>query len=129
MGTRALIKIYDECESPILTFYRQYDGYEEVCGKELKDFLTKGAIVKGYLPDEDKNNFNGMGCLAAQLVSNFKTGIGDFYIVSPTWDDNPDYEYEVSLDKDNNIIVTVVKFGKVSYKGDIQTYEISEEKE
>jgi len=37
-------------------------------------------LVNWFNPDRDKNNFNGMECLAAQAVSYFKKEIGEFYL-------------------------------------------------
>jgi hypothetical protein len=44
--------------------------------------------------------FNGMGCLAASLVANFKQSAGGFYIYAVTNTDCwQDYEYHVYEDK------------------------------
>ena len=70
MGTRALTFVYDG-STPIVNMYRQYDGYPAGHGLELAQFLTRGQLVNG-LTGNDTVSFNGMGCLAAAMVANFK---------------------------------------------------------
>lgn len=97
MGTRALTFVYDGNigESAIINMYRQYDGYPEGHGAELAEFLSRGRLVNG-LTGKNQTVFNGMGCLAAQLVSNFKDGAGQFYLYPVTAVDcGQDYEYHV----------------------------------
>ena len=94
MGTRSLTFVYDG-DKPIINMYRQYDGYPEGHGIELAEFLMSGEIVNGY-SDNDAKQFNGMGCLAAQMIVHFKKSVGGFYIHAVTdtecWQD---YEYHV----------------------------------
>ena len=85
MGTRSLTRfILQEGEErkPIMCVYRQYDGYPQGHGKELADFLMSGEMVNGYGATE-KRLFNGLGCLAAQFVAEFKQGVGNIYIEEP----------------------------------------------
>jgi hypothetical protein len=60
---------------------RQYDGYLRGHGLELATFLLDMKIVNG-LGLERKRVANGAGCLAAQMIAQFKTAPGDFYIES-----------------------------------------------
>lgn len=95
MGTRCLTFVYDDNDQPILNLYRQYDGYPSGHGAELARFLERGRLVNG-LTGDNRPAFNGMGCLAAQLVANFKDGPGGFYIHSVEAKDcGQDYEYHV----------------------------------
>ena len=111
MGTRSLTLVYDERRQPILNLYRQYDGYPKGHGAELALFLERGRLVNG-LSGRDEPVFNGMGCLAAQLVTNFKDGPGGFYIHSVTETDcGQDYEYHVYLDEQQQICVRVTDRG------------------
>lgn len=100
MGTRCLTFVYDG-NQPIVNMYRQFDGYPEGHGQELADFLTSFAeIVNGYSPGDKRKIANGMGCLAAQMIANFKTSVGGFYIHAVTDTDCwQDYEYHVYEDK------------------------------
>jgi hypothetical protein len=87
MGTRCLTFVYDG-ETPILNLYRQYDGYPTGHGAELAEFLSKGK--------KDKLLYNGMGCLAAQLVAYFKDTPGHFYIHAINESEcGQDYEYHI----------------------------------
>lgn len=95
MGTRSLTFVYDG-EEPVLCMYKQYDGYPSGLGRQLLDFLAPFVIVNGYGSNASKTIANGMGCLAAQLVCNFKDGVGSVYLY-PTdiTDCGQEYEYHI----------------------------------
>jgi len=94
MGTRALTFVYDG-STPIINMYRQYDGYPSGHGLELAEFLTQGRLVNG-LSGKNETVFNGMGCLAAAMIANFKQSAGGFYIHSvEDTECGQDYEYHV----------------------------------
>ena len=110
MGTRSLTYVYDnkieDAGLPLICMYRQYDGYVGGHGKELADFLVSKTLVNGLGAD---NNMvaNGMGCLAALLVSHFKGNKpGDFYLQAPIVGVNSWQEYEYHVFEDG---VTVVE--------------------
>jgi len=109
MGTRCLTIIHDEAV-PLICMRRQYDGYLRGHGLELATFLLDMKIVNG-LGLERKRVANGAGCLAAQMIAQFKTVPGDFYIESIPADpedlDQIDYVYNVHVDA-GEITVTVV---------------------
>ena len=108
MGTRCLTFVYDGdiTSTPIINLYRQYDGYPEGHGAELARFLGRGKLVNG-LRGDNAPSFNGMGCLAAQLVARFKDGPGGFYLEPITaLDCGQDYEYHV-YERDNQIRVAI----------------------
>ena len=93
MGTRSTTKIYDEGKL-LLALYKQFDGYTDSWGKELKEFLKSGTFVNGYNMD-NKKQFNGMGCFALQLVTEFKEGVGGLY--ATTKDDEQEYNYKIEM--------------------------------
>ena len=97
MGTRSLTFVYEE-NKPIVNMYRQFDGYPSGHGQELAEFLLSGELVNGY-SDETAKVFNGMGCLAAQMIVNFKKSVGGFYIYPIESNDCcQEYEYHVYED-------------------------------
>ena len=100
MGTRSLTFVYDNKE-PMINMYRQFDGYPSGHGSELAEFLNSfDAIVNGIPVGDKRRLANGMGCLAAQLIANFKTEVGGFYIYPVTTEDcGQDYEYHVYENK------------------------------
>ena len=99
MGTRSLTYVYDEQGEKIINLYRQFDGYPTGHGQELAEFLNKGRMVNGLELDKNELLFNGAGCLAAQLVANFKTDAGGFYLYPTSVEDcGQDYEYHVYTD-------------------------------
>jgi hypothetical protein len=107
MGTRCLTIVYDHGK-PIVNLYRQYDGYPTGHGAELYEFLQQfAAITNGIAVGETRKTANGMGCLAAQLISHFKQSVGGFYIHSvEATDCGQDYEYHV-YEKDSELCVMV----------------------
>ena len=114
MGTRSTIRFtskYEyECDS-LVTIYQQYDGYISGVGYELANWLLKKKMINGIsMEDTMKDSANGIGCLAAQFIHDFKTKIGDLYITFPNAKE--DYNYNVIIDdnKTGNLddITTIV---------------------
>ena len=101
MGTRSLTFVYEE-NKPIVNMYRQFDGYPSGHGQELANFLLSGELVNGF-SDENAKVFNGMGCLAAQMIVNFKKSVGGFYIY-PIESNSCWQEYEYHIYEDTVII-------------------------
>ena len=135
MGTRSLTFVYDESNQPIINMYRQYDGYPEGHGSELAKFLKDGTLVNGVRLGETGRFYNGMGCLAAQLVSNFKNGAGGFYVYSVNAKDcGQDYEYHIFYD-DGTLKIKVFNCGmnmfgltmsdkhELIFEGDLKSFE------
>lgn len=102
MGTRSLTVFHDEYDdAEIVVMYGQFDGYPEGHGKELHKFLDDMHITNGIPPElEGKRIANGMGCLAAQTIAHFKTGVGNFYLYpAGTRNAHEEYIYHVRKDK------------------------------
>lgn len=96
MGTRSLTIIKDEDGKELVCMYRQFDGYPTGHGQELATFLAGGELVNGLGLHDDKLVFNGMGCLAAAVVSYLKTGPGGIYLYPPgSRDCGEEYIYTV----------------------------------
>lgn len=114
MGTRSITVVYDDLERPLVTMYRQFDGYISGHGRELADFLDGRVVVNGYGSGTPEKASNGMGCLAASLIANFKDGIGGFYIEpSPSGDYGQEYEYHIYPNK----IVVNLSYGDGQFNG------------
>jgi hypothetical protein len=91
--------------------YRQYDGYPGGHGVELANFLNSVVeVTNGISSNEKRKTANGMGCLAAQMICDFKSGVGGIYLYpTNTEDAYQDYEYHVHKDhvkvtNPNNVI-------------------------
>jgi hypothetical protein len=98
MGTRCLTVLHDNHEDrEIVVMYRQMDGYPEGHGADLAEFLSGGEIINGIsVADRGKLTFNGLECLAAQVVAHFKTDVGSIYLMpAGTRDVWEDYIYHV----------------------------------
>jgi hypothetical protein len=101
MGTRSLTYVYDETGEKIINLYRQFDGYPTGHGQELAEFLNSGHVVNGLSMSgmSKEIQFNGSGCLSAQLVAHFKKESGGFYLYPTSVEDcGQDYEYHIFLD-------------------------------
>lgn len=85
MGTRSITTVYSEDNKPLVCLYRQFDGYPDGHGAELREFLAPRLLGNGIGVGATSGKFaNGMGCLAAQLVAHFKGDhLGAFYLVEP----------------------------------------------
>ena len=124
MGTRSLTYVYDEQGERIINLYRQYDGYPTGHGQELAKFLNSGRMVNGLDGLGKERQFNGAGCLAAQLVAHFKKESGGFYLYpTETEDCGQDFEYHIMYD-DGTLKIKVYNCG-VNFFGLTQddTYE------
>ena len=111
MGTRCLTFVHDESGMAIINMYRQFDGYPTGHGAELAEFLNSGSMVNGLRLGVDEKFFNGMGCLAAQMVAHFKKESGNFYLYSTEADDcGQDFEYHIMYD-DGTLKIKVYNCG------------------
>jgi hypothetical protein len=134
MGTRSLthfIERYKEVskdkrrkpkvkDTEIVVMYRQYDGYPSGHGIQLAEFLSKGRLVNGISATENELVFNGMGCLTAQVVANFKEGAGNIYLhTAGTKDCWEEYDYYViGDDETKELTLKCVGYGgKVLFEG------------
>jgi len=103
MGTHALVIVKDDknvgmLECPIVaSLYCHYDGYLDGVGKNISNFLKDMTVVNGLNGGIPKVA-NGMGCLAAQLISNWKTEAGNFYLT-------PVYPVSEHLDMKTDLFV------------------------
>ena len=109
MGTRSLTTFIDNyTKEEIVVMYRQYDGYPSGHGKDLIDFLNEMKVVNGIPGGEKLTHLaNGISCLAAQVVSHFKDGVGDFYLhTADTRDYGEEFVYTIYA-KDNELNIKV----------------------
>jgi hypothetical protein len=98
MGTRSITRIFDHGEyskdkdTPLLTLYRQFDGYPDGMGKDLADFICTREVVNGLT--DSRMVFNGAGCFAAALIAHLKKGPGGIYVYPPNTESEA-FEYQV----------------------------------
>ena len=102
MGTRSTMKFIRKGNNkltPLVSIYRQYDGYVDGVGHELAKWLLDKNIVNGFGISADITKLaNGFGCLIAQYIRDFKTEPGYLYITD--MDNKGEYNYEVIFDDD-----------------------------
>jgi len=81
MGTRSLTHIYDAPVTPktkpkpLLTFYRQYDGYPSGHGALISKVFKGRTLTNGY--GDALKQVNGMNNAAAMLIGSYYTGAHD----------------------------------------------------
>lgn len=126
MGTRSVTTIEGE-GGPLLKIYRQLDGYVEGgMGEELIEFLRGRKVVNGYsMKDEEERAFNGIGCLAASIVSYFKDGIGNVYIQPIDDDYEGAYNYFISED-DGRLRIRMEGYNGVLYDGPVDDFSLDQ---
>lgn len=101
MGTRAKAYVHQtDLESEkIVCIYTQFDGYPEGFLADIIKCLNKGKsiIVNGINSHKSSPQyFNGMGCMAAYLVSKLKKQIGYIYLFPPNGDEE-NYTYHLFI--------------------------------
>jgi len=117
MGTRSTYRVIEEWtddrpeakikkgQNKLVLLYAQYDGYPEGHPMDTAEWLAKGSVVSGFRTGEDTLQFNGAGCLAAQLVAKLKDGVGGHYIHPMShrghcWEN---YTYDIIVREDKSI--------------------------
>ena len=102
MSTSCVVTFFDDGE-PLCAFYKHSDG--ALFNKELGDFLDGYKVVNGLpLVRPSDKIANGISCLAAQVIANFKTKPGQIYMARTN--DEGDYNYAVSA-HDGNVHLTI----------------------
>lgn len=135
MGTRSTTNILDENGNRLLCIYQQFDGYiEGGVGEKLIRLLEDRVVVNGYtMDDKERQNFNGMSCLAAEVVAHFKDGIGGTYIQALDEDYVGSYDYTISCvgeGKDSEhhpplqLKIKMQSYGEVVYDGLIDNFDL-----
>ena len=121
MGTQSLTFVYQD-DDKLVCMYRQFDGYPSGHGAELAEFLAGGKLVNGLGVGDNTGLFNGMDCLAAQLVAHFKKGAGGIYLLpTRTEDADQDYEYHVH-EVDGSVVVEVVSGAHTLFLGNVAEF-------
>jgi hypothetical protein len=122
MGTRSTYRVINQFTHPktkklvndkLVLVYLQYDGYPDGHPLNTAEWLAKGKLVNGLSYNDDKNVFNGAGCLAAQLIERLKDGPGGTYIHplshrGKSWED---YTYDVIIKEGKTIEIVVYSVG------------------
>ena len=103
MGTRSTIKFIEkvkEKEFVYAVIYQQYDGYIEGVGYELCQWLMGKRMINGIGYGQYNDKYvNGVGCLVAKFIRDFKNETGGLYLI-PFEGEKEDYNYEVIISYD-----------------------------
>ena len=84
------------------------------------------TIVNGYGLGENKNQNNGMGCLSAELLSEFKNGIGNIYCYPPDSQMNwEEFEYIIEGNEQDQLKVKVYNWeNKEIFNGNVDEFNM-----
>ena len=122
MGTRSTYRVLEQYteektgkvkNQEICLMYLQFDGYPSGHPSDTAEWLASGKVVNGF-SKTDELQFNGAGCLAAQLVGVYKTGVGGCYLHpmkhrGKCWED---YLYDIIVKEDSSIEFVCYENGK-----------------
>lgn len=122
MGTRSTYRVLEQYteektgkvkNQEICLMYLQFDGYPSGHPSDTAEWLASGKVVNGF-SKTDELQFNGAGCLAAQLVDKYKTGVGGCYLHplkhrGKCWED---YLYDIIVKEDSSIEFVCYENGK-----------------
>ena len=104
MGTRCTIQFSsvdkDNSVNTYVTIYQQFDGYPEGVGLALAEWLKSKTMINGIGEGQWTSKYaNGIDCLVAQFIRDFKHEVGDLYIDLPSSATSKfiDYHYEVEI--------------------------------
>lgn len=122
MGTRSLTVMIQnewEKEQEVCVLYRQYDGYVSGHGHELAKFLMPFTVTNGIrLLQTAAQTANGASCLFAQLIANFKTEVGQFYLhQAGARDMGEEYTYYVTAGHGKPTMIRVEAYGEEIFNG------------
>tara|TARA_R100001015_G_C4555763_1_gene116618 strand:+ start:43 stop:471 length:429 start_codon:yes stop_codon:yes gene_type:complete len=133
MATRALINIVERQQgrsfsktlkpSAIHTQLRKhYDGYPSGLGVTLANYL-QGYDIRNGIPSKFQGPMaNGIGCLAAQLVSYLKDEPGNIYLQPPGNKNLEDYVYYIWVKEGSRIMISIFDYDDVCiYVGDCES--------
>lgn len=131
MGTRSITLVRTSEGVNLLNMYRQFDGYLDGHGRDLFELLDGMKIVNG-MTGRNTKQANGAGCLAAQIVSNFKKEAGGIYIYPiDSGDCGQDYTYCITVTEESNwtdpriagdIHISVNSYGEEIFSGSVKEF-------
>ena len=116
MGTRSLT-IVKKDGKPLVCLFSMFNGYPSGHGDDLAEWLKGITIGNGLLGSEKiHSHANGIECLAAQLVVQFKTTPGEFYLLAIDSGWPVDYTYVIS-ECDGALNLAVLTDGRKLWSG------------
>ena len=112
MGTSATVTFMDNGKE-ILNAYFHYDGYPSYTGTKLGEYLEKFNVGNGITFGAKLGTYaNGMGCLAAQFVGDFKEELGNMYLIGSNNNWITDFNYVVEQKENGELVISCYQSGK-----------------
>lgn len=135
MGTRAITNVVNDKGEVYVSLYRQFDGYPKGGhGEDLAEWLEGAVIGNGINEGESRPKFfNGLGDLAARLVTFFKEDDavpGGFYLIPFGSDWDGEFTYTISgadptsFDTlEYNPQISVDHYGDLLFEGSVEEFK------
>ena len=129
MGTRSTIAFIDNrtkdgkivSSNELVRIYQQYDGYPSGVGLQLANWLKDKKLINGFGDETAEDGYcNGVGCMSAQFIHDFKDGIGGLYITDH--DDFEEYNYKVIVTNDSTITLKVYEGYSCIFEGSVDEF-------
>lgn len=101
MGTQSITRFYKTFRPRngqtmkvfLGAFHREYDGQVSGHGRQLKRLLEGRKIIHGSHKQASEQNFDGIDCMGAWIISKMKQSIGDIYLTVE--EDYQRYNYDL----------------------------------
>jgi hypothetical protein len=105
--------------------YEQYDGYPDGVGLQLAGFLRSRRLCNGFplqVPESPATHWaNGVSCLAAQFIAEFKKEAGGLYLFHPD-EAEEQWTYEVDAADNRPMTVAVINSHQEQFRGDVEQF-------
>jgi hypothetical protein len=140
MGTRSLTHIYAETRStepqtPLLTLYRQFDGYLDGHGALISETFKGRRLVDGY--SDEKRDVNGMTNAATMLIGAYYVATkepgkpiscGNLYVTEAgAKDQGEEYTYHLYPNKTGRgfhlVVEDIYTEGKMLFDGPLDEFD------
>lgn len=123
MSTRSIIEFHIDGE-PLVAVYQQSDGYPDSVGLELYDFLKDVTVVNGISFGQDGKIANGVPCLAAQFIAEFKDGVGGLYIDALGQREEYNYIVDAPFEGGDMTITVWDEGGELLFEGSVEEFGV-----
>ena len=131
MSTRATVT-FSENGVNLVRLYNHWDSYPTGLGNDIAEWLGDMRIGNGIGAGDNTYFANGVGCLVAQFIRDFKAEAGGLYVI-PIDSEGEEYNYYININYDDRgtvpckdvceIKVTKWEEEKLIFEGSIDDFE------
>lgn len=127
MSTRATVT-FSENGVNLVKLYNHWDGYPTGLGNDIAEWLNDMRIGNGIGAGDNTYFANGVGCLVAQFIRDFKAEPGGLYVI-PIDADCEEYNYYINIDYDDRGTVPCKDICKIKVTQGLYDFEAKEDYE